>query len=1005
VENGSAQFSTKNSNVATPAEQFYVGNNLANVDLGNKRGDLKFFTGTTERLRIDDSNGNIGIGTTAPAEKLEVVGNAILDADNANLKIKAGVGGTTGALYYTFNSDSTIYGRLDLPYDTRASMGLRMKSAGGYPITIDSGNGIVFQEDGSTKAGFSNVGDFFVDTDTLFVDESTDRVGINDSTPSYSLDVNGTGRFTGVLRLDSNSAQYGGAYDIYRSGAGYLRHRIADQTLSIGVTNTSDTVYYPIVIDTPNDVLKFSHEGGEMARFDTDGNLGIGTTSPASPLSVQADAIGIRLDGTANTTRSIFYRNTTASNPAQIIADGSLRLYTEDSGTDIRFHVNSNGSTNEKMRINSSGVSIGSNLDLNNNNITEVNSITINDPGPNEGLIFGGGNGFSIYESPDDLSTNSAGNLQFVDSGSRVFTLNTSGDGDFTGNLSVDGTIKGAAGSNNGDAFLIGNDSKLVDINVANVGALYGTSTTTEGGLKLGSGGPTLYGKSGNLGIGTTSPSALLDIRGAAADDATAEMAIHGNGQMYFHGSLSADAYNGIVTAGDVGIVYTDGSQNTGSFALVPWNSSSGGIHMDSDGNVAIGGNTHTFTLEIDDDKASGQGMRIKGGGGGNTIARFERDVGASGMFVDIKCDSGDPQIRFTESSGVDWTIGVEGNVFEIVDGDALNGTSKFEINSTGDATINGDITVQGGVGSFGISDSTQGHINIYGGPSGGEGGEMRIFTNADDDSTYDYWRVDVDGSGQFRIGRAGLSDFAMNLSGQITDMPQLAQKLDITVAGTSNSSTGLEINSTGTNFESDTGMIEVTHAGSGTPTGGFFCKFNHGGSTKFSVKGNGIADCVGVNTGDLNVQTSSGGGGDADIEGTLTKGSGSFKISHPLDAKKDTHYLTHSFIEGPQADLIYRGKVTLAGGSATINIDTHSTMTEGTFVVLCRDIQSFTTNETGWTAVKSSVSGNILTIQAQDSSCTDTISWMVVGERQDPTIYTSSMTDDEGKVIVEKLK
>ncbi len=40
-------------------------------------------------------------------------------------------------------------------------------------------------------------GDAAFDTDTLFVDVSTDRVGINDSTPSYSLDVNGTLRVTG----------------------------------------------------------------------------------------------------------------------------------------------------------------------------------------------------------------------------------------------------------------------------------------------------------------------------------------------------------------------------------------------------------------------------------------------------------------------------------------------------------------------------------------------------------------------------------------------------------------------------------------------------------------------------------------------------------------------------------------------------------------------------------------------------------------------------------------
>jgi hypothetical protein len=78
---------------------------------------------------------------------------------------------------------------------------------------------------------------------------------------------------------------------------------------------------------------------------------------------------------------------------------------------------------------------------MNNYPITGVNSLTIQDPGPNEGLIFGGGSGWSIYESPDDLTTNSGGNLQFVDSGVRIFTLNTSGNGDFTGDLNVDGDV------------------------------------------------------------------------------------------------------------------------------------------------------------------------------------------------------------------------------------------------------------------------------------------------------------------------------------------------------------------------------------------------------------------------------------------------------------------------------------------------------------------------------------------------------------------------------------
>ena len=145
-------------------------------------------------------------------------------------------------------------------------------------------------------------------------------------------------------------------------------------------------------------------------------------------------------------------------------------------------------------------------------------------------------------------------------------------------------------------------------------------------------------------------------------------------------------------------------------------------------------------------------------------------------------------------------------------------------------------------------------------------------------------------------------------------------------------------------------------------------------------------------------------GGNGVVVTNSLSKGGGSFRIAHPHPSKKYTHDLVHSFIEGPQMDLIYRGKIDLVGGSATVNIDTKANMTDGTFVLLNRDVQCFTSNETGWTAVKGSVSGNILTITAQDNSCTDTISWMVVGERQDDKIKSLDMTDDNGDLITEPL-
>ncbi len=195
------------------------------------------------------------------------------------------------------------------------------------------------------------------------------------------------------------------------------------------------------------------------------------------------------------------------------------------------------------------------------------------------------------------------------------------------------------------------------------------------------------------------------------------------------------------------------------------------------------------------------------------------------------------------------------------------------------------------------------------------------------------------------------------------------------------------------------------------------------GASNNMYLDGGGSASAIGQTQGAISFYTFDGSGGSADAQMTLTsrltianggavsvagsfsKGSGSFKIDHPLESKKDTHHLVHSFIEGPQADLIYRGTATLENGTASVNLDTAAGMTEGTFVALNGEVQCFTTNESNWDAVKGSVSGNMLTITCQDSSSTETVSWLVVGERKDQHMINTEWTDSEGKVIVEPLK
>src|SRR5262249_60204830 len=71
---------------------------------------------------------------------------------------------------------------------------------------------------------------------------------------------------------------------------------------------------------------------------------------------------------------------------------------------------------------------------------------------------------------------------------------------------------------------------------------------------------------------------------------------------------------------------------------------------------------------------------------------------------------------------------------------------------------------------------------------------------------------------------------------------------------------------------------------------------------------------------------------GDVLITGKLSKGSGSFKIDHPLDPANK--YLSHSFVESPDMMNIYNGVVTTdANGDAQVQLP-------GYFEALNRDFR-----------------------------------------------------------------
>ena len=81
--------------------------------------------------------------------------------------------------------------------------------------------------------------------------------------------------------------------------------------------------------------------------------------------------------------------------------------------------------------------------------------------------------------------------------------------------LDVSGTIRAmdifSAGGLN---VVIGDDTFLTDVDVANMLGIYGVQNSDRAGIRLGSDGSLIFGDNGNVGIGTTSPGARLDVNG-----------------------------------------------------------------------------------------------------------------------------------------------------------------------------------------------------------------------------------------------------------------------------------------------------------------------------------------------------------------------------------------------------------------------------------------------------------------------------------------------------------
>jgi len=663
-----------------------------------------------------------------------------------------------------------------------------------------------------------------------------------------------------------------------------------------------------------NSYLGIDIDNGERARFNSTG-LGIGTTSPTAPLSIDMSngVFNIQSGNTSNGSKIQAWND--AGN-----GDGYLAI---------------EGYTKEYLRIDSSGqVGIGTSSPSSEFHVSSAAPIiTATATNTNSGLrlnIVGGGNElFRIQDNGTErLRINSSGNVGIgTTSPSSLFHLKagnrdlnfTLADSPASGDAGVQITAGASdylglfAGSSNGELLLGSNGSEKMRITSSGEVQIHQSGlviehtstpfiqlkdTTNNASLKF-------YAQDSNAFVGTTSSHNLM-----IGTNNTEAIRIN-NSQNVGIGTTSPDGKLGVQSAtGEVGFnagtssspergnLYFDTDGSGWQFNIGKYQSSSfTSIMTFTDaGNVGIGTTSPNALLTLH--SASSPTLRLK-----DTTNNCETMLYAQDSNAHFGTSSNHPMIFDINNSEVlrlttDGKVGV-GTTSP--SGGAVGGKVIHLVNSGSTASVRVDRSDSSTSGTISMLDANGSH-GLYG--TGDK--PMAFSTNATE-------RMRITGGGSIVMGATAAS------SGQV-----------LTVSG-------------------DTTVL-------------------------------GTMTCT-----------------------TISKISGSFKIDHPLKPK--THSLVHSFVESPQADNTYSGKLRLIKGEAELNLDEYFGMTEGTIVALNRDFRVFTTNESNWDNVKGSVKNNILYIESNNPESMAEVSWLVIGERQDKEIHESELTNDEGKIILEPSK
>jgi hypothetical protein len=276
-------------------------------------GNMLFFTSTTngtasERLRID-SSGNVGIGTSTIrlGERLHVLGQGIVtsSAENTNMAM-FGTFGTNEQLIGSFNNIPVVFRQHNterMRIDSSGNVGIGTASpASKLHVASSTTSSILKISNSTTGSAIGDGLDLIIDGlsgyvwnrengPLLFATNNTERlrilangnVGIGTSSPANMLHLSNTSEGTHDLAFNRNTT-YGtstglGGVSWYNQAGDTKLTRIESQT-------DGAATYTRLIFSTAS-----SGTLTEKMRITSTGNVGIGTTSPATIVHlVETDA-------------------------------------------------------------------------------------------------------------------------------------------------------------------------------------------------------------------------------------------------------------------------------------------------------------------------------------------------------------------------------------------------------------------------------------------------------------------------------------------------------------------------------------------------------------------------------------------------------------------------------------------------------------------------------------------------------------------------------------------